>query len=399
MYANILVLNNLSSNFINMKTPTQQVVTIKHLFINKQKQIGLQFYPSKIVQNIIKGLPGVKWSKEFNMAYILNTKQNLDIIFDDFRGLAWVNSGHFFHQKSNSRSNETVSLTSYRKRNLSPGYRICPEIYLQKLELKQYSLNTSKSYIRLFEAFINFFKDWELLQIDEEQIRMYLQSLVQQGRSQSYINQIISSIKFYYEVVLEMPNRFYSIERPIRKEGLPKVISLEEVSLIISNTNNIKHKCIISLLYSAGLRRGELLSLKLGDIDSKRMVINIHKGKGGKDRITILSESVLKILRFYFKVWRPKTYLFEGMKGRQYSASSISKILSNACIKANIRKKVTPHMLRHSFATHLLETGTDIRFIQTLLGHSSTKTTEIYTQVAINNIKTIQSPIELLNLD
>jgi len=382
-----------------MKTPTQQVVTIKHLFINKQKQIGLQFYPSKIVQNIIKGLPGVKWSKEFNMAYILNTKQNLDIIFDDFRGLAWVNSGHFFHQKSNSRSNETVSLTSYRKRNLSPGYRICPEIYLQKLELKQYSLNTSKSYIRLFEAFINFFKDWELLQIDEEQIRMYLQSLVQQGRSQSYINQIISSIKFYYEVVLEMPNRFYSIERPIRKEGLPKVISLEEVSLIISNTNNIKHKCIISLLYSAGLRRGELLSLKLGDIDSKRMVINIHKGKGGKDRITILSESVLKILRFYFKVWRPKTYLFEGMKGRQYSASSISKILSNACIKANIRKKVTPHMLRHSFATHLLETGTDIRFIQTLLGHSSTKTTEIYTQVAINNIKTIQSPIELLNLD
>lgn len=382
-----------------MKTPTQHVVTIKHLFINKKKQIGLQFYPSKIVQNIIKGLPDVKWSKEFNMAYILNNKQNLDLIFDDFRGLAWINSGHFFHQKNNSRSNETVSLTSYRNRNLSPEYRICPEIYLQKLELKQYSLNTSKSYIRLFEAFINYFKDWELLQIDEEQIRMYLQSLVQQGKSQPYINQIISSIKFYYEVVLEMPNRFYSIERPIRKEGLPKVISLEEVSQIISNTNNIKHKCIISLLYSAGLRRGELLNLKLGDIDSKRMVINVHKGKGGKDRITILSESVLKILRFYFKVWRPKTYLFEGMKGRQYSASSISKILSNACIKANIRKKVTPHMLRHSFATHLLESGTDIRFIQSLLGHSSSKTTEIYTQVAINHIKTIQSPIELLNLD
>jgi len=382
-----------------MKAPAQYVVTIKHLFINKKKQIGLQFYPSKIVQNIIKGLPDVKWSKEFNMAYVLNTKQNLDLIYDDFRGLAWINSGHFFHQKSNSRNNETVSLTSYRKRNLSPEYRVCPEIYLQKLELKQYSLNTSKSYIRLFEAFINYFKDWELLQIDEEQIRMYLQSLVQQGKSQSYINQIISSIKFYYEVVLEMPNRFYSIERPIRKESLPKVISLEEVSLIINNTNNIKHKCIISLLYSAGLRRGELLSLKLRDIDSKRMVINIHKGKGGKDRITILSESVLKNLRFYFKVWRPKTYLFEGMKGKQYSATSVSKIITDACMRANIKKKVSPHMLRHSFATHLLETGTDIRFIQTLLGHSSTKTTEIYTQVAINNIKTIQSPIELLNLD
>jgi len=382
-----------------MKSPSQLVVTIKHLFINNKKQIGLQFYPSKIIQTIIKGIPGVLWSKEFNMAYVLNTKENLDHIFEDFRGLAWINSGHFFHQKSNSKGNECVALTSYRKRNLSPEYRICPEKYLQKLELKQYSLNTSRSYIRLFETFINYFKDWELLQIDKEQIRKYLQLLVEQGKSQSYINQMISAIKFYYEVVLEMPNRFYSIERPIRKESLPKVISLEEISLIISNTNNIKHKCIISLLYSAGLRRGELLNLKLGDIDSKRMVININKGKGGKDRITILSESVLKNLRFYFKVWRPKTYLFEGIKGKQYSATSISKIISNACIKANIRKKVTPHMLRHSFATHLLESGTDIRFIQTLLGHSSTKTTEIYTQVAINNIKTIQSPIELLNLD
>jgi len=382
-----------------MKDPSQHVVTLKHLFIDKKKQIGLQFYPSKIVQTIIKGLPSIKWSKEFKMAYVLNTKKNLDLIFTDFRGVAWINSGHFFYKKSNSKENETVSLTSYRKRNLSPEYRTCPELYLRKLELKQYSLNTSKSYIRLFEAFINHFKNWELLQIDEEQIRNYLQLLVQQGKSQSYINQIISSIKFYYEVVLEMPNRFYSIERPIKKESLPKVISLEEVSLIINNTKNIKHKCIISLLYSAGLRRGELLNLKLGDIDSKRMVINIHKGKGGKDRITILSESVLKNLRLYFKVWRPKIYLFEGIKGRQYSATSISKIISNACLRANIRKKVTPHMLRHSFATHLLESGTDIRFIQTLLGHSSTKTTEIYTLVAINNIKTIQSPIELLNLD
>ena len=249
-----------------------------------------------------------------------------------------------------------------------------------------------------FGLFINYYKKWELIHIHEEEKRSYLQGLVFQKKSHSYINQMINSIKFYYEIVLGMPNRFYSIERPIRKEPLPKVISLEEVGQLINGTNNIKHKCIVSLLYSSGLRRGELLNLKLNDIDSKRMIINVINGKGGKDRITILSRSVLDDLRLYFKVWNPEIYLFEGIKGKQYTGSSVSKIIRNACNKANIKRRITPHILRHSFATHLLENGTDLRQIQVLLGHSSTKTTEIYTQVAITNIKTIKSPIELLNL-
>lgn len=376
----------------------QLVVTLKHLHIKEEKQIGLKFYPNKLVQTIIKGLPEIKWSKEFNMAYLVNTKQNLDLIFNDFRGIAWINSGSFFNKKSNAKGNESISLESYRNRVTTPEYRVCPEAYLQKLELKQYALSTSKTYIHLFEVFINYFRLWELKQIDEEQIRIYLQRLVHQGKSHSHINQVINSIKFYYETVLEMPNRFYSVERPIKKETLPKVISLEEVGDIIKSTNNIKHRCIVSLLYSSGLRRGELLNLKLNDIDSKRMVINVINGKGGKDRLTILSKTVLKDLRTYFKIWNPETYLFEGIKGKQYSGSSVARIIDSARKKAKIRKKVTPHMLRHSFATHLLEAGTDLRYIQTILGHSSTKTTEIYTQVAITNIKTIKSPIEMLNL-
>lgn len=207
---------------------------------------------------------------------------------------------------------------------------------------------------------------------------------------------MINSIKFYYEVVMEMPNRFYSIERPIKSEALPKVISLEEVQLIINNTNNIKHKCIVSLLYSAGLRRSELLNLKLEDIDSKRMVITVKHGKGNKDRLTILSPTVLADLRIYYKEWGPKTYLFESPKRGKYSPASIIKIIKNAAKKGRIRKNITPHMFRHSFATHLLENGTDLRYIQVLLGHSSTRTTEVYTQVAIHNIKTIISPIDIL---
>jgi len=140
------------------------------------------------------------------------------------------------------------------------------------------------------------------------------------------------------------------------------------------------------------------LNLKLADIDSKRMVITIKNGKGNKDRLTILSETVLADLRIYYAAWRPKEYLFEGAKGKQYTATSILKIIKNAAKKAGIRKNITPHMLRHSFATHLLENGTDLRYIQVLLGHNSTRTTEVYTQVAINNIKAIKSPIELLHL-
>jgi site-specific recombinase XerD len=381
-----------------MKNDSQHVVTLKHLLIDNKKMVGLKFYPNKIVQTIVKGLPNIKWSNQFNMAYLPNTKENVDTIFEDFRGVAWINSGNFFNKNKQPNKNPSISLKKYRERDLPNNYRACPEEYLQKLELRQYALSTAKTYINLFEVFSNHFIKWDLIQIDEEVIRNYMQELIQQGKSDSYVNQMINSIKFYYEVVLEMPNRFYSVERPIKKDKLPKVLSKEEVLAIIENTNNIKHRCIVSLLYSAGLRRGELLNLKVSDIDSSRMVINVIQGKGNKDRITILSQSVLEDLREYFKQWNPTLFLFEGTKGGKYSAESVNKIIKNSAKKAKIKKNVTTHMLRHSFATHLLEAGTDLRYIQALLGHSSTKTTEIYTQVAVNNIKSIESPIDSLFL-
>lgn len=381
-----------------MKSQQLKNVTLKHLLINNEKQIGLKFYPDKMVQTVIKGLPNIRWSNEFGMAYLKNNPKNLNLIFEDFKGIAWLNCASFFPKHKSQTNNTPVKVNDFRKRELPGNFRACPETYLQKLELKQYSINTAKTYINLFERFINHYKNKELTHINEDDIRTYMQLVVQQGKSHSYINQMINSIKFYYEVVLEMPNRFYSIERPIKKESLPKVISLEEVQSIIKNTNNIKHKCIMSLLYSAGLRRNELLNLKLEDIDSKRMVITVKNGKGNKDRLTILSQSVLNDLRIYYAAWKPEVYLFEGVKRKQYTATSILKIIKAAAKKGGIRKNITPHMLRHSFATHLLENGTDLRYIQVLLGHSSTRTTEIYTQVAINNIKAIKSPIELLNL-
>ena len=376
----------------------QRNITLHHLYINDQKKIGLKFYPDKVVQTVIKGLPNPRWSNTHNMAYINNSPENLDLIYNDFKGVAWINGSYFFDKKYNLKSIQPANINGFRTRKTPKGYLKCPESFLLKLELKHYAFNSCKSYISLFEVFINHHKTKELNLINENDIRLYLQSLVQQNKSDSYINQMINSIKFYYEIVLEMPNRFYKLERPIKKQPLPKVISLEEVKALINVTNNLKHKCIISLLYSAGLRRSEILNLKLEDIDSKRMVITIIDSKRNKDRLTILSLSVLEKLRCYVKEYKPKVYLFEGKKGKQYSAESVVKIVRNAAIKAKINKRVTPHMLRHSFATHLLENGTSLRYIQSLLGHNSSKTTEIYTQVATNHLKLIKSPIELLNL-
>ena len=178
-----------------------------------------------------------------------------------------------------------------------------------------------------------------------------------------------------------MPNRFYNIERPRKDKKLPIVLSKDNVKKIIEHTNNIKHRCIVSLLYSAGLRRSELLNLKLSDIDSSRMLVFIKDSKGNKDRYTLLSTNILNDLRLYYKEWKPTTYLFEGQKNEQYSAASVGKIVTEAAIKAGIKKRVSPHTLRHSFASHILRGGADIRTIQELLGHSSLSSTQIYTKL------------------
>ncbi len=369
-------------------------ITLYHLMINNQKMIGIKFFPDKLIQALIKGLPDPKWSKKYNMAYIPHTKQNLGIIFNTFKGVVWINYNRFLTNKPINTTNESFDVAWFRKRERISGYRFCPEPYLLKLELKRYANSTVKTYVSFFEMFINHFYDKELQELDESDIRVFLQKLIQNKRSNSYVNQAINAIKFYYEVVLGMPNRFYEIERPRKESKLPKVISKDEILAIIANTNNIKHKCIVQLLYGSGLRRGELLNLKISDIDSKRMLISVENSKGNKDRLTLLSKTALKDLRLYFSEYRPQIFLFEGRNGKKYSGGSVLKIVKDAAERAGIRIVVTPHVLRHSFATHLLESGTDIRQIQVLLGHGSTKTTEIYTHVATNTFDSIKNPLD-----
>ena len=364
-------------------------ITLKNLFIDNQRQIGLQFYPDRTIQNLIKTLPDVKWSQEFSMVYLLNTPTNLDLIFKTFSGIAWIDGGTFFGKKFRS-NNAKLNIRPEKK-----AHSKCPPEFLQKLEVERYAAKTAEIYIHYFEKFMDHFKGKKLLEINEQDILNYIQSMVNIGKSDAQVNQALNAIKFYYEKVLGLPNRFYSINRPRKQDSLPKVISQTEVKKLLEVIPNLKHRCVVEVLYSAGVRHDELLELKLEDIDSKRMVIRVNKGKHGKDRLTLLSQTLLENLREYYKKYKPKEYLFEGQKGGKYSTSSVRNLIKNAVKKAGIRH-VTPHILRHSFATHLLEANTDLRYIQMLLGHKSTTTTEVYTHVATRHISQIKSPLDRL---
>lgn len=367
-------------------------ITLKHLLINDERKIGLQFYPDHVIQKLVKILPEVRWSQAYKMVYIPNTPDNLNEIFNTFKGMAWIDGAHFY--KSHLRGKNPILTVIRRKKSADSPYPNCPEAYIQKLEINRYAATTASTYIHYFEIFMAYFEERELLAINEQDIFDYLQELVHVGKSDTYVNQMLNAIKFYYEVVLGMPNRFYAISRPRKKEKLPTVISKAEVKKLLQSITNIKHKCVVQTLYSAGLRRAELLNLKPEDIDSSRMVIRVVHGKGGKDRLTLLSPKLLSNLRIYFKKYGPKKYLFEGSYGGPYTGSSIVKIVSQAAKRAGIKQHVTPHVLRHSFATHLLEANIDLRYIQALLGHSSSKTTEIYTHVATTTISQISSPLD-----
>ena len=274
-----------------------------------------------------------------------------------------------------------------------------PEEYLKALILKRYSERTVTTYTSLFRQFMEFYKRKPLDGISDEEIRDYLLHLnISRKVSDSYLNQTINAIKFYYEKVLGRPCREYYLQRPRASRKLPEVMSMDEVASVLQSVSNIKHKCILFLIYSGGLRLGEVTNLKANDIDSSRMMIKIRQGKGKKDRYTLLSDRALELLRQYFRSYRPKEWLFTGNDGGQYSDRSVQEIFYKAVRHSGLRKHVSVHTLRHSFATNLLEQGTDIRYIQELLGHSNIKTTLVYSHVTRRGLDGIKSPLDSLKI-
>ncbi|WP_411377712.1 tyrosine-type recombinase/integrase [Flavobacterium psychrophilum] len=261
---------------------------------------------------------------------------------------------------------------------------------------KRYSPSTIKTYTEALQSFLLFFDQKPITEITNQDVIVYNNEYILKNKlSASYQNQIVNAIKLYFKTIKEVKIEVDKIHRPKRSKLLPNVLSKEEIKLILEAHSNIKHKTMLSLIYSCGLRRSELLHLKPTDIDSKRGIVIIRQSKGKKDRIAPLSPKILVMLREYYSNYKPKSWLFEGqIPGETYSEKSLQNVLKQALEKAKIAKPVSLHWLRHSYATHLLESGTDLRYIQELLGHSSTKTTEIYTHVSTKNLQQIKSPFD-----
>ncbi|KXX70958.1 tyrosine-type recombinase/integrase [Flammeovirga sp. SJP92] len=363
------------------------------------------------IKKLIKTLPNVKWSQELECVYIPEGYKSIQAVFTTFKGIAWVDTKAVF------QSNNKEALTQEEEGSYELLYKKIQQQYpkhkamhlnalVKKLELYRYALNTATTYASMLHRYLEYldqkgYKDIRSIEEGQQSktlLEQFLFHLVSvEKRSDSYQNQALNAVKFYLEKVLERDYCYYNVQRPRKKDKLPVVLSTEEIKSIFSNIKNLKHKAILMTIYSAGLRIGELIDLEIKDVDSKRMLIRIVEGKGNKDRNTILSEKNLQILRAYFKVYRPKKYLFEGEKeGRKYSRTSVAKILKRAVSKSKIQKRVTIHTLRHTFATHLLENGVDLRYIQSLLGHNSAMTTQIYTHVSTKVVSEIKSPLDNL---
>jgi len=370
-----------------IQTKTAEAGKIK-TFNVQNRILEIYFTYNRTLIEFIKTLPLCRWNSAKTCWTVPYSKQNVK----ELQAMANAQGLQFAY--------EVISKTAGTPRlPKHANYLRCPKEYTEKLKELRYSINTLHVYTDLFEEFINYYPDKAAPEITEEEIIAFLRYLVNDRRvSTSYQNQSINAIKFYYERVLGGKRKIYLIERPRKENYLPEVLSEEEVAAIVKAITNIKHKAIIMTIYSGGLRISELINLKVKDIDSQRMQIRLEQAKGKKDRYTLLGTKTLEILRKYFLEYKPKVWLFEGAKGEQYSQKSIQMILKKAVEKAEIKKHITVHTLRHSFATHLLEAGTDLRYIQNLLGHSSSKTTEIYTHITTKGFDQIKNPLDRLNI-
>lgn len=341
---------------------------IKLITHRLEPRIAVYFEKNVVTLAYVKSLSGARWSQTLLTWHLPDTLENR-LHFGLEPAVNRVPSSDGIHQIGRFRS---------------------------WLQSKRYSVNTIKTYTEALETFLCFFKDKMVADItNEDLINFNNEYILKQQLSASYQNQIVNAVKLFYSTVQNKKLEIEGLHRPKRSKLLPNVLSKQEVKQILDAHVNLKHKVMLSLIYSCGLRRGELLHLKPADIDSKRNLIFIHQAKGRKDRIAPLSPKILSMLREYYAGYKPKVWLFEGhVKGEPYSEKSLQSVLKQALYKTGIQKPVTLHWLRHSYATHLLESGTDLRYIQELLGHSSSKTTEIYTHVSTKSLQQIRSPFD-----
>ncbi len=343
------------------------------LATHEEKEVILIRFPyNKTLTERVKKLPGARWSGALKTWYVPDNK-------------------HYREKfKLPVKSTLKEMLMNIHEVNQPAMIKM-----VEELELKAYSPNTIKTYRNEFAQLLKLLKNYPVNDLSVERLRGYFLYCIKELKlTENQIHSRFNAVKFYFEKVLKRDRFLMEIPRPQKPSQLPKVINANDIKKMFSVVENIKHRLMLKLCYGMGLRVSEIVNLKITDIDGKSMQVFIERAKGKKDRYVNLPESILLELREYYKQYKPKKYLFEGQFEGKYSIRSAQKVFKNALTKAKINKTVGIHSLRHSYATHLLEAGTDISYIQKLLGHNDIKTTSIYTQVGKQDLKKIKSPLD-----
>lgn len=354
----------------------------KRVHRNKQ-QIIIDFAYDEELISLVKTIPGRRWSQIFKHWYVPYSENALKSIKNTLKKYD-VDSSDFnknFYLDHSKLPNKYKTLTRY---------------YSKYLSGKRYSKSTIDSYSFLVIDFLTYNKSMELNELTLRQVELYIEDVfLKRKYSISTQRQLVSALKLFKSFCPEVGFDALELERPKKDRKLPVVLSKEEIINLIRLTKNLKHRAIIALIYSCGLRISELINLEIKHIDVSRRQLHIKNAKGRKDRYVIIAESFMPLLHNYMTTYEPNLYFVEGHKGNRYSPESIRKFLKTSCKRAGIYKRVTPHTLRHSYATHLLENGIDLRYIQELLGHAKPETTMIYTHVAQKDLLAIKSPLDI----
>ncbi len=373
-----------------------QTITLIPLQHKGKQAYQLHFVYDNALKELINPLPYVQWSATHKCFYAFCDAISFKALYKQLRDL---NLYVDYSQIQKTRALPTAVTKTHNPLNLPQLAESTQKDlarFVRWMQEKRLAASTVNTYQAVTVLFLQYLQLKQAANPDALWIQRFNHDyILKGGHSISYQNQCINGIKKYFAFKnLEVESM--NIERPQKPRYLPEILNSIEIKAILEHTHNLKHKTLLSLIYSAGLRIGEAIDLKVQDIDSKRMLIHIKMAKGKKDRYTLLSPSFLLLLREYYNAYRPKEYLFEGQSGEQYSSKSAQQVLKKAVKLCGIKRRITLHSLRHSFATHLLENGTDIRYIQALLGHNSPKTTMLYTHVSSTSIQKIKNPFDNL---
>lgn len=374
---------------------------VKVLIRKNTNDLVVAFTFNREIIERIKNIAGKRWDQHAKAWYVPYTLENVDRLITIFQNCYVTVQPELLEECEPLR--EWLRL---QQGNIHTKEGLVKSLQLPKwgveeknkliiqLKSRAYSAKTIKAYCGQTERFMNYMAE-RSAEFNRQSLQQYTYSLLKRGLSPAHVNQAISAVKFYLRTVRGIYEADVDYVRPKKEEKLSNVLSQKEVLRLFAAVKNLKHKAILYLTYSSGLRVGEVVRLQIQDIDADRKTLRVRQGKGKKDRDTLLSDTALDVLRQYYSEFQPRNWLFEGQDHRKHlTERSVQKVFEKALVTANITKNVSVHSLRHSFATHLLEGGTDLRYIQELLGHKSSRTTERYTHVSTKDIRHIQSPLD-----